>query len=55
MMETLRKVHSKTVKNFFGYKGRSPAPLEEGTGLRFLDLDQIKGGLRLYLLLDLDY
>ena len=32
-----------------------PGPLFRGTRVSVLDLYQIKGGLRLYLLLDLDY
>ena len=32
-----------------------PGPLRRGNRVSVLDLYQIKGGLRLYLLLDLDY
>ena len=36
-------------------KKPKPGPLRRGNRVLVLDLYQIKGGLRLYLLLDLDY
>jgi hypothetical protein len=38
-----------------GCKGRGPEPATCRNRASVLDLYQIKGGLRLYLLLDLDY
>ena len=37
------------------YRKPKPGPLRGGNRVSVLDLYQIKGGLRLYLLLDLDY